>query len=231
MKTVLRIGDHGEEVKKLQALLNGKLKLSPNLKEDGSFGGYTERAVKQFQATNNLGIDGVAGPKTWSVLLGKAKPIATKSAVVPTNIATPWLDVAKKELNQKEIIGPEHNPRIVAYHATTTLKANNDETPWCSSFVNWCLKQAGIKGTDSATAISWLSWGKPTSAKSGAIIVIYNTNAANSSLTSSGNHVGFLVQETATHYQILGGNQSNKVKISSYPKTAWSLKGYRWPSQ
>ncbi|KKK66354.1 hypothetical protein LCGC14_2964930, partial [marine sediment metagenome] len=40
--------------------------------------------------------------------------------------------------------------------------ASEDETPWCSSFVNFCVCEAGynpIKETGSARARSWLSWG------------------------------------------------------------------------
>ncbi|WP_224984859.1 TIGR02594 family protein [Geomonas agri] len=69
---------------------------------------------------------------------------------------TPWMGIARKEIGQKEVAGHRDNPRILSYHATTTLKATDDETPWCSSFVNWCLKQAGVKGTDSAAATSWV---------------------------------------------------------------------------
>jgi len=60
--------------------------------------------------------------------------------------------------------------------------------------------------------------------------VIYNAAAANSSLSRSGNHVGFLVEETSTHYALLGGNQSNSVKVTRFPKKKWRLKACRWPS-
>jgi uncharacterized protein (TIGR02594 family) len=141
------------------------------------------------------------------------------------------MKIAKKEIGQEEVVGKGNNPRIIKYHASTSLKAKTDETPWCSSFVNWVIKQANMEGTDSAAAASWLTWGEKSSAKSGAITVIRNASAANSSLTSSGNHVGFLIKETATHYVLLGGNQSDCVKESRYPKSSWTLRGYRWPKK
>lgn len=230
MQKTLFPGSRGDEVKQLQALLNTKLTPTPKILEDGIFGAGTEILVKKFQAISNLGIDGAVGPVTWAALTGKNKKNENSAVITPITLSTPWMAYAQNEIKQKEIKGTEHNPRIIAYHATTTLNADKDETAWCSSFVNWCLKQAGIKGTDSAAAISWLNWGKSTSAQSGAITVIYNSKKANSSLTTSGNHVGFLVQETATHFAILGGNQSDQVKISSYPKSTWNLKGHRWPN-
>lgn len=92
------------------------------------------------------------------------------------------------------------------------------------------MREGGYKGTNSAAAISWATWGTATTARSGAIAVIYNSKAANSSLSRSGNHVGFLIQETGTHYVLLGGNQGNQVKVSFFPKNSWALKAYRWPN-
>lgn len=230
MSMTLRSGSRGPEVERLQTLLNQRLLPSANLSVDGDFGPRTEAAVRLYQATVGLGIDGVVGPKTWAALeQGLVSNPATAPAIPAGFPGAPWMAIATGEIGQREIRGAQHNPRIVEYHATTTLRATTDETAWCSSFVNWCLKQAGITGTNSAAAASWVNWGQAATAKAGAITVIYNQAAA-SSLSISGNHVGFLVQETGTHYQLLGGNQSNQVKISSYPKTSWRLKGYRWPS-
>lgn len=144
-------------------------------------------------------------------------------------LLAPWMDIARKEIGQMEVVGHEGNPRILAYHASTTLKATDDETPWCSSFVNWCLKQAGIKGTDSAAAKSWVHWGMPSGPVPGAIAVICSSKATNRTFSTSGAHVGFLIEETATHFKLLGGNQENSVKESSFPKTRWTLLGLRWP--
>ena len=225
----LRCGDRGPEVKHLQELLNRHLKPSPKLVSDGAFGRKTEAAVRLYQASVGLGIDGVAGPRTFNAL-EKGLRVLSAPVSIPANFPdAPWMAFAIKEIGQREITGVAHNPRIIAYHASTTFRADADETPWCSSFVNWCLQQAGITGTNSAAAMSWLNWGKATAALSGAITVIYNSKSAGSSLTASGNHVGFMVQDTSTHYRLLGGNQSNQVKISSYPKASWSIKGFRWP--
>jgi len=231
MATTLRFGSRGPEVQHLQELLNKHLQPSPNLRKDSHFGPRTESAVRLYQASVGLGIDGIAGPRTWASL---QKGLVTNPAnAVPMSASyanAPWMAVAMKEIGQREVRGAVHNPRIIEYHATTTFRALTDETAWCSSFVNWCLQQAGITGTNSAAAASWLNWGKASASRSGAITIIYNSNAARSSLSASGNHVGFLVQQTTTHYLLLGGNQSNQVKISSYPKSSWRLKGCRWPN-
>jgi uncharacterized protein (TIGR02594 family) len=135
----------------------------------------------------------------------------------------PWFDIAKREMETgvDEIPGSRDNPRIIEYHASTTLKATDDETPWCSSFVNWCVEQAGLQGTKSAAARSWLQWGQALDQpRRGCIVVLQRGN-------SWQGHVGFYYADEGGRILVLGGNQSNQVNISSYRKSA--VLGYRWP--
>ena len=67
---VLRKGSKNDTVKAMQALLisNGCSCGSSGI--DGSFGGATEKALKDYQRLNGLSVDGVCGPATWKSLLG-----------------------------------------------------------------------------------------------------------------------------------------------------------------
>ena len=96
------------------------------------------------------------------LLTGSATPATATTATAPaaaSGSAARILEVARGEIGTKEIRGGRDNPRVLAYHQATSLKASNDETSWCSSFVNWTMKQAGVRGTNSAAARSWLNWG------------------------------------------------------------------------
>ncbi len=65
-RPLLRRGDRGEWVGKLQRLLVER-GLDPG-PIDGVFGAKTEDAVKDFQGGASLGVDGVVGPGTWHAL-------------------------------------------------------------------------------------------------------------------------------------------------------------------
>lgn len=66
---VLRRGSTGEVVKTLQRLLLALGYSMDGYKDDGSYGGATERAVKQFQKDKGLAVDGVCGKATWNKIL------------------------------------------------------------------------------------------------------------------------------------------------------------------
>jgi uncharacterized protein (TIGR02594 family) len=133
-------------------------------------------------------------------------------------------DIAKGQAGVREVAGTAHNPRIIAYHTATDLKATTDEVPWCSSFVNWCVQQAGGKGTRSAAARSWLSWGRQTDEPQLGDVVILSRGAS-----ASSGHVGFFagfrMSGGVKYVRVFGGNQSNMVNTADY--AAIRVLGYR----
>ncbi len=138
-----------------------------------------------------------------------------------------WLEIAKKELGVHEIPGHDNNKRILEYHQATSLKASDDETSWCAAFVNWVLKQSNIKGTNSALARSFATWGvEIDDCLEGAICVLWRGTKA-----SATGHVGFCVAGGKKEgvVKLLGGNQGDKVCISSYPVSR--ILTIRWPTE
>lgn len=133
------------------------------------------------------------------------------------NSHKPWMHFALQEIGVKE---KEHgdNPRIIAYHAKTSLQAQSDEVPWCSAFVNWCVSNCGIKSTRDAMARSWLSWGRSCDYEKGCVVILKRG-------TGWQGHVGFAVNKVGPVVWILGGNQNNEVNITAYP--TWRVLGYR----
>ena len=148
---------------------------------------------------------------------------ATTAAGKQDPTAAPWLDVAKKEVGQKENKAPgAHNARIVEYHGSTTGRFKDDETAWCSSFVNWVMEKAAPehKGTNSARALSWKDYGtKSDGPVVGSIAVLDYGNGKG--------HVGFVVGRDGDNIVVLGGNQKDSVSYRSIPARA--ISEYRLP--
>ncbi len=144
-------------------------------------------------------------------------------AVEALGTELPWLELAQREMQTgvKEIRGGE-NPRIIEYHSTTTGKAKTDEVAWCSSFVNWCMTQIGIKGTNSAWAQDWKNWGIKLDRPRRGCLVVFRWNDGTG-------HVGFFMGPSLGGVMVLGGNQSNAITIQSF-KTG-NIIAYRWPPQ
>ena len=227
---ILQRGSRGDEVVRLQLLLNSALTPSPALRPDGDFGRLTHAAVVRFQEEHALPATGIAGPETWAALQQLAAPLHPAG---PAPLDAPWLSIARAELGVRELSTRDrHNQRIVEYHGTTGLRASDDETPWCSSFVNWVMIQAGHRGTNSAAARSWLNWGRSLPVpRPGAVTVIKRRGATSDAATgsTSGFHVAFYLSGAADSLTLLGGNQGNRVRDSTYSLQRYEVRGHRWP--
>jgi peptidoglycan hydrolase-like protein with peptidoglycan-binding domain len=71
-------GATGERVKSIQYLLNQR---GASLSVDGDFGPATNSAVRSFQSSHGLAVDGVVGPNTWSALIVTVQQGSTGNAV------------------------------------------------------------------------------------------------------------------------------------------------------
>ena len=59
-----------------------------------------------------------------------------------------WLLAARAKLGRREVVGPTHNNKLIAF-LNTASKWNgviwkDDEMPWCGGFVAACLVAAGV---------------------------------------------------------------------------------------
>lgn len=86
----IRRNSEGDLVEELQAVLNAKYGFS--LDVDGSFGANTEAAVKAFQKSQGLTVDGIVGPKTWKALGVKAEAPEPVPDDQPPTICIPYAD-------------------------------------------------------------------------------------------------------------------------------------------
>lgn len=129
------------------------------------------------------------------------------------------MSLIQKALSQygvTEIKGTKNNPQILRYFEVLGFDGGKlqDETAWCSAFVNWVSKTENYTYSGKLNARSWLNIGESTANPSqGDVVVLWRESPS-----SWKGHVGFFVKQTKRYVYILGGNQNNRVSIKAYPK-------------
>jgi len=89
---VLKLHDNGADVTEAQGLLN---RAGAILDPDGSYGGGTETAVREFQAANGLPANGTMDAVTWERLRGLPEP----SPDIPTRAVA---FIAREEVSSRQ---------------------------------------------------------------------------------------------------------------------------------
>ncbi len=131
------------------------------------------------------------------------------------------IEIALSQYGTKEISGAVNNRTIVDFAQESGFKwVNNDETPWCSIFANWVAKKAELPRSGKADARSWLKIGTEVHHPLLGDIAVFKRGTS-----AWEGHVAFYINEMDGFINVLGGNQSDTVKISAYNKE--NLLGYR----
>lgn len=147
-----------------------------------------------------------------------------------------WIKVARRQLGTHELPGKKHNPKIMEYIWTCdniqqteaqrkyVTREGEEGVDWCSAFVNWCLKQVGITGTNHALASSWKDWGTKLDAPKQGAIVCFSWHGTRI------DHVAFCDQVNGK-FEMLGGNQKGYGgTVSSVYFSRSAAQHYRWPT-
>lgn len=95
---MLKQGEKGEDVRKLQEALN---KNGAKLEADGNFGTATKAAVESYQRSHNLHADGVAGAKTLAALgmTAQQQTTQTDKPQTPANVPPTQTDKPQTPAN------------------------------------------------------------------------------------------------------------------------------------
>jgi uncharacterized protein (TIGR02594 family) len=188
---------------------------------DGVWGRDSIGACRRFQIAKGLTVDGIPAGDTLTALFpGRKQP-------KPKDIPLAWFEEAKAHLGLHETPGRRTNAEIAKWLKRLNASWDDDETPWCGTFVGHCiaatLPEEPLPGNPFG-ARQWAKFGRRCPPQSGAVLVFWRTHR-----TKSGNgHVGFYAGEDATNYHVLGGNQSNAVTVAKVGKDRFL--DARWPS-
>lgn len=145
----------------------------------------------------------------------------TQPAPLPVHPDPPWLANLRKHYGLHE----GNSPWIAAAFELCHWPAGTDQTktPWCSVGMNMNFHEIGMRGTLSAAASSWCSWGiSLPGPRHGCVVVLSRVG---------GHHVTLYDQNhSAAHgcFSGVGCNQSNQVCNADEPLD--KVISWRWPS-
>ena len=138
------------------------------------------------------------------------------------------LNFAASKYGLSDIAGDSSNSEVLQFFRETGHpEIIDDETSWCSAYLNWCAKNVNLMGCDFSTGLlakSWLSVGEEVvgEPKTGDIVVFWREKK-----NSWQGHVSIFINEDPLGHQVfcLGGNQNDKVTLKAYPSE--QVLGYR----
>jgi lysozyme family protein len=234
---ILRWGAKGDDVKALQNTLN-RLSLNAGA-EDGDFGDQTETAVKAFQVSQRLQVDGEVGPITWKVLGGKSGDVIDPDSDVHIKLADFASVEAAKGLKWNGA-SSEAEKYLAPLRPIMQQLNHIGSTPvfydWCGAFVTYCCRQVGITIPDKpdgfwasmALVASWEYWAKQqgywypggTSKPEKGDIVTFDW----STTPGKFNHIGIVRGYTpgSSMFNTAEGNVNNQSAHKSRPLSAIS---------
>jgi len=138
-----------------------------------------------------------------------------------------WLSIARGYIGTKESPGSTNNPQILEWFSDTGPNADwakYDSIPWCAAFVNGVLEEAGLKGSGSLLARSFLTWGKKLDGPVPGCIVVFPRGKPPSG------HVCIVESVDLDRGRIttIDGNVSDRVARRT--RKINTALGFRWPA-
>ena len=131
-------------------------------------------------------------------------------------------DIAQRFVGTREVGGSLDNPQIMAMLRLDQGWPESDEVPWCSAFVNYPCWLLRLPRSKSLRARSWLEVGRQIEledARAGFDIVVLKRGKGpqpGPEVIEAPGHVGFYAGRVGDFIEVLGGNQGDTVKISTY---------------
>jgi len=218
----VRLGAIGPVVTAIQMALRND---GRDIQADGEFGPITLVAVKAFEASHGLPVDGVVDQKD-AVALDKIAPPPSVLKVAP------WLATMRALTGTREAPGSKDNPFIIemaheVVRRYPDLKGNvgwynHDSIPWCGLQMAYCMAINGIKPSPAPlSALDWAGWGVALKVPTPGAVLVF--------MRQGGGHVTLYESEDKDFYYCRGGNQSDMVNVTKIPRSR-NITAIRWPA-
>lgn len=137
-------------------------------------------------------------------------------------------DLAMRFIGTAEAVGAASNPAVLAMLKLDQDWPEDDDVPWCSAFTNYVCWLLRLPRSKDLRARSWLGVGRPVLEPGvgfDVVILRRRSNSPGAHVIDAPGHVGFFAGIEHDRVQVLGGNQSDAVSVSSY--RASRVLGYR----
>lgn len=134
----------------------------------------------------------------------------------------PWMEIAIEESKKAKGCVESKEPMYsmaesyLRFVGNQNKPTDGEKGPWCASFMNWCMSKSGYKYAKSSSSLCTLhndykhNFKKIETPIYGCIVVYKHTSKWKG-------HIGFLYgKDSNEKYLLLGGNQSNTIKLSRY---------------
>lgn len=191
---------------------------------DGDWGRNSISALEAFQKSKGLSVTGVADQKTVAALRASPRADGTATPVPMAAASTnmpPWMAEMHRKMGLHE---NWDNAVLSAWLRIGRYLGNPSDLPWCGDAVESCIAKTLPRETLPSNpffAQAWKGFGIDATGPIVGSIGVIRWNA------SSG-HVGFVAGVDGDRVNLLGGNQSNAINISSFPRSKFIA--FRWPS-
>lgn len=113
------------------------------------------------------------------VMLVFVATLISSSGFCSRDIRSCVVHAYESQIGVKELTGRNDGVQVQSYLKSTGLKGNY---AWCAAFVNWCLRQCGVKTINDARAGKWFRLDK----------TIYERGKTNMSTPQPGDLCGFI---------------------------------------
>lgn len=187
---------------------------------DGDWGRASISALKAFQADHGLKITGVSDDPTVAAL--KRTPIgaAADGTQAPAEAMPPWLAEMWRRMGWSE--NGNNRDKLIAWLKAGKYLGDPAKLPWCGDATETCFAKTlpdEPLPSNPFWAQAWSTFGNGLEPIVGSVGVIR--------WSSGSGHVGFVVRVEANRIHMIGGNQSNMIRVSAFNRSDFIA--FRWP--
>lgn len=176
-------------------------------------------ALKAFQKTRGMTVSGVSDAATVAAL--RAEPDAPGMfAPAPVEPMPPWMAEMHRKMGLHEV---RDNALLTAWLKVGRFLGNPAQLPWCGDAIESCLAKTLPSEPLPANpffAQSWASFGVDV------VVPLVGCIGVIRWAATSG-HVGIVAGIEGSTVYLLGGNQSNAINVSGFPRSKFIA--FRWP--